>query len=358
MGIDIKLHVDKSVFSSPEVGITSDEQTIFHSQGGYTKANMHEDFQYKWPFRATIMGINESGLFEVRAHTAATCEHDWVPATITGQRKDGKFEVLALLQDSYGRRELACPAVDKKDIRVASSGMPLEVVERFLMLQVPRESPWDACLSVDGKDFVTHYFARPSPPGVSHESPAPQISLQVARDRSRVTADVGHSVLSHFFSGEARAVSQDSQRLCHTWVVQLGPLAEHTIVLEKKYTLGKIVSLVVDGEPFVEAAAEDIDCSGHNWECKFRFVGERTLDFHVNETNKDGNVLESKGTASHRRKYSHSEENLSVHPDAFKLTYGIIVPYKVNHMAPCGILNIAGRAGNASRGWFGTGACC
>merc|ERR1712032_1062985 len=58
-------------------------------------------------------------------------------------------------------------------------------------------------------------------------------------------------------------------------------------------------------------AAEDIDCSGHNWECKFRFVGERTLDFHVNETNKDGNVLESKGTASHRRKYSHSEENLS-----------------------------------------------
>jgi hypothetical protein len=203
-------------------------------------------------------------------------------------------------------------------------------------------------------------------------------------------------VFSHFFSGEARAVSQDSQRLRHTWVVQLGPLAEHTIVLEKKYTLGKIVSLVIDGEPFVEAAAEDIDCSGHNWECKFRFVGERILDFHVNETNKDGNVLESKDTVSHRQKYSHecviklpndkdlrsaelvvdetdfralpvkpeahAEENLSVHPDAFKLTYGTVVPYKVNHMAPCGIFNTAkdaaGRAGKASRGWFGAGACC
>merc|ERR1712037_59886 len=115
---------------------------------------------------------------------------------------------------------------------------------------------------------------------------------------------------------------------------------------------------------------------------------------HVHETNKDGNVLESKGTASHRRKYSHecvielpndkdlrsaellvdetdfkalplkpqahSEENLSVHPEAFKLTYGIIVPYKVNHMAPCGIFVMAkdiaaGRAAKGARGW---NPCC
>jgi len=393
--VDIRIHVDKSVFSSPEVGITSDGQTLFHSQGGYTKANMHEDFRYKWPFRATITGIDERNFFELRPHTAAMGEHDWLPATITGQREDGKFEVLALLQDNSGIREIAYPAVDKADIRVASTRMPLEVAERFLMLEVPRECPWDACLSVDGKELVTHYFARPSPPGVSQESPAPQISLQVARDRSRVTADVGHSVISHYFSGEARAVSQDAHRLSHTWVVQLGPLAEHTIVLEKKYTLGKVVSLAVDGAPFVEATAEDIDCSSHDWECKFRFVGDRTLDFEVHETNNDGSTLESKGIVIHKQRYSnectiklpndmdlrsaelmvddvdfrslpikpeaHSEENLSVHPEAFKLTYGILVPYKVNHMAPCGIFAMAkdiapGRRRNAAPGWLG--ACC
>jgi len=390
--IDIKIHVDKSVFSSPEVHVVSNGQSLFHSQGGYTKANMQEDFRYKWPFRATTRGINEIDVFEFRPPFAIGTDADyWFPARIMGQRADGLFEVAAMMQDSRGVREVVHPAVDKKDLRVASTRLPLEIAERCLMLEVPRECPWNACLSVDERERVTHYFARPSPPGFSRQKQVPGFTLQVARDRSNVTSTVGHSALSYFFSGEARAVSQDAHRLSHTWTVQLGPLAEHTITLEKKHTLGKVVSLTVDDEPFIEATAEDIDCSGHEWECEFRFVGERALDFDVHETNKDGSVLESKDLVSHRQRYAHectiklpndmdlrsaelcvdkvdfrqlpvkpeghSEANLSVSPEAFKLTYGIAVPYKVNHEAPCGVFvmtrdGAAGRAGEAARGWF------
>merc|ERR1711964_806682 len=125
-----------------------------------------------------------------------------------------------------------------------------------------------------------------------------------------------------------------------------------------------IVCLSVDGEKLVEASAEDIDCPQDNWQCKFRFVGERCTDYEVYETNTDGAALNIKSIVSQKAKFSrecsitlmdyanlataelivdnvdfhnlplkreqHSEANLSLSAQALQLTYGIPVPYKVN----------------------------
>merc|ERR1712048_52777 len=126
-------------------------------------------------------------------------------------------------------------------------------------------------------------------------------------------------------------------------------------------------------------------------ECKFRFMGETRIDFEVHETNKDGNVLDTKGVVSKRLKYSrecvvsfndwsnlasadlvveeptqtvgpdcaisqgtvetkqvcfrdlplkrdvHEEDALQICPLVLQATYGVACPYKVNELAPCGL---------------------
>jgi hypothetical protein len=190
-----------------------------------------------------------------------------------------------------------------------------------------------------------------------------------------VTADAGHNVLSHFISGEVQAITNHAERLRHSWTVRLGPFAEHTIEIAKKYTLGKIVSLVVDGEILVEASPADIGCEGHDWHCDFRFVGERALDFEVFKTNVDGAALDETDHVLDKRKYVHEcsvvipnsldfssaqlwvdgsnfchlaaqppvheEVNISMDPTAMTHSYGITVPYKVDHDAPSNMMAFA-----------------
>jgi len=182
-----------------------------------------------------------------------------------------------------------------------------------------------------------------------------------------VTANVGHSVVSHFASGEVRAVTSEGQRLMRSWTIQLGPLVEHTIKVIKHHTLSKVVTLMVDDEVFIEASAADIDCVGNEWKCTFRFTGERVLDFEVFKTNKDGVALNETGHVLEKRKYYHecavvipndwdfrfaqffvdgtyflelpikspqrSEPNLAMDPRALKIIYGIATPYQVDHTA-------------------------
>merc|ERR1712178_379287 len=95
-------------------------------------------------------GIGETNFFELRpSHlTSGT----WFPATITGQRRDGFFEVTTLQPDTQGCiRAVKYPAVDKVDLREASSGRPLVVPECSLMLHVPKHDPLQAVLTVDGE---------------------------------------------------------------------------------------------------------------------------------------------------------------------------------------------------------------
>mmetsp|Transcript_155791 Transcript_155791/g.271056 ORF Transcript_155791/g.271056 Transcript_155791/m.271056 type:complete len:547 (+) Transcript_155791:67-1707(+) len=373
--VNITLQVDKGVVSGPAVKLSSDGRVVFQTAGGYTRRAMYDDFEHRWPFRGKIRGMSEPNMFEIRPHAMASDQ--WFPATITGQREDGLFEVVAMMPDNFGGfKQESYPAVDKADLREASTGKLLKIPERFLSLRIPRDDPLQACLSLDGQDLVTHHFARPSPSLMlksDAHSLKKQLELRVAKDRSKVTGNVGHAVLSHFVNGEVQAVSSDIQKLRHSWTIQVGPFAEHTVVVEKKHILSKILSLTVDGEPFVEASAEDIDCFSGGWECKFRFVGERIVDFEVHESNRDGVTLDSKDHVQQKKKYVHEccvtvgedmdmrtatltvdsedfrdlpahrqlheEENISMSPEALRQTYGILVPYKVNQTASCGFFN-------------------
>jgi len=181
---------------------------------------------------------------------------------------------------------------------------------------------------------------------------------------------------NHLATGEVQAVRCEVVRLTHSWTVQLGPFAEHSIKVLKNHTVGKIVTLLVDGELFVEASAADIGCHDNEWRCDFHFVGERLLDFEVFKTNKDGIPLNETDHVVERRKYSHKctitipndwdlssaqlwidgknfrelpvrpdssrkEASASLSPMVMSQTYGIVVPYKVDHAAPSGIVCLA-----------------
>jgi len=368
--IDIALHVQEHKLHSNEVSIDCNGQPIFHGAGAHAKAKMTEDFYYQWPFRAQIRGISEPDYFELRpSHMNSDV---WLPATITCQRSDGFFAVTARQADANGcLRFVEYPAVHKADLRVASSGSPLMVPESTLMLHVPKQNPLHTVLSVDG-ELITHHFGRPSPSLAIPVAEKPKLKLQVSRDRKTVTTNVGHNVLSHFTSGEVRSIKSDIQRLSHSWTFQLGPFAEHTVKIVKNHTLGKIITLMVDNDVFVECTASDIACPGNEWQCEFSFVGERILDFEVFKTNKDGFALDETDHVVERRKYLHKclvrvpndwdfssaqffidgfdfkdmvittqsqlqETTLSMDPMVLHQSYGISVPYKVDYMAPSGL---------------------
>jgi len=87
--IDIKLHVQEHKLHSNEVSIESNGQAIFHGAGAHAKSKMMEDFTYQWPFRGSILGVNETHFFEY--HPPHMHDDAWFPATITAQRDDGFF---------------------------------------------------------------------------------------------------------------------------------------------------------------------------------------------------------------------------------------------------------------------------
>jgi len=394
--IDIKLHVQEHKLHSNEVSIESNGKPIFHGAGAHAKAKMLEDFLYQWPFRASIRGINEAQFFEY--HPPHMHDDAWFPATITAQRDDGFFEVTAMMPAGNRWTEMKYPAVSKQDLREATTKQAISVPETFLQLEVPKQNPLNAVLSVNGTDHVTHHFGRPSPPPAPAGKQPEIASFKVNKERTAVTANFGHAVLSHLVSGEVRAVSSEVERLRHAWTVQIGPFAEHKIEIVKKYTVGKILTLLVDGEVFVDACAADLGCQDQTWECAFRFIGERVMDFEVYKTNKDGAPLDTTDHVQERRKYTHeckvvvdlhewdlrtakliiddsyfnelpqcrelhSEPPLSMDPRAMCQSYGISVPYKVDHLAPSGfalladsVLKSAGSAGASPQGIFSM--CC
>jgi len=394
---DIVLTVDKSVMKSePQVSIDWDGKKIFPEPGSttYSKAKLKEDFMWKLPFRGVLPGVNKEGFYEVRNEQF----EKWYPATLTEQRQDGLFKATVQVPDDTvndGYREVQYPAVRKENIREAwGVKNPIAMPQRFLVLHVPKSDPMHASLSVDTGDRMTYFFARRTPrltmpPGTPKststgttvnarhalEAVVPvnytdnAINFKVSKDRSRVSTDVGHSVLSHFLEGDIRSVEEKKEKkLKHSWTIQIGPFAEHTIELEKKYSIGKMVSLTVDGDLLVESNAEDIESREGYWECAFYFIGEKYLNWEVYESNAHGYTLDTVGTINQLiRRYQHKceisfresgtlvdatltidgvryqelalrselfrEEPISCSPEAMQATYSLVTPFKVSDSA-------------------------
>merc|ERR1712019_56001 len=97
-----------------------------------------------------------------------------------------------------------------------------------------------ATLSLENGSPITHRFGRLSPPKDAEKT---KIHFSVAKDRSMVTADAGHAELMHFVSGQVRTVRNDVQRLSRSWTFQLGPHAQHTVEISKRYKVGSVITL-------------------------------------------------------------------------------------------------------------------
>lgn len=395
--IDIRLHVQEHKLHSNEVKIECNGQAIFHGAGAHAKAKMTEDFRYEWSFRGGIKGINVLNFFEVNLPQFSDSGDTWFPATVTGQHEDGFFEVTAQECHGNGRiTEVTYPAVHKGKLREAISQKPLAVPENSVMLEVPKDNPLSAVLSLANGEPVMHHFGKPSPwLTAAHEKQ--DIALKVSKDRTAVVASAGHQVLEHFVSGEVQAKNSEVERLRHSWTIQVGPFAEHIIEITKRYTLGKIITLLVDGEVLAESSAADMGCVGGLWQCKFRLIGERVLDFEVYKTNTDGGILNETGHVKERRRYiqechvtipndrdfttarlfidtvpftelpmpaqRYEEPNLTTTPLALLHTYGIATPYMVDQNAASNMMILASQAlekanngRKAAGGWFAL--CC
>jgi len=374
--IEISLHVQEHKLHSTEVEIACNGQHILHGAGAHAKAKLTEDFRYQWPIRGSIQGINEHNFFEVRpAHFSALSGETWCPATIICQRADGLFEVTAEENGPGGIvTKTKRPAVHTDNLREAISKKPLTLPENCLMLVVPKQDPLHAVLSLANGELVTHHFGRSSPPRAASQKNS-EIGIKVSKDRTTLTANAGHQVISHFVSGEVQANTSEADRRSHSWTIQVGPFAEHKVEISKKHTLGKIVTLAVDGEVLVESTAAEIGCDGNEWQCNFRFIGERVIDFEVYKTNADGGVLDETGHVKERRRYVHEcnvtipnewdfstarffvdglpftglpmeaqcydEPNLTTSPLAVQHSYGITTPFLVDRYAPSNVMMLA-----------------
>lgn len=307
----IRLQVEKSILSPAEVLITEDDKRLFPISGGHERgATMTEDFAHRWEVFGVIRGLNEKNVYEVRPTVGDDHEGPvpWHPAVVTRQVNCGSFEVVATLPaENETSRELTLPAVKCSDIRDVLTGNRIHVPCRSIKLNVSRETPCDAALTVDDGEPITHFLAAATP-AEGDETPT-AISVYVNKARSQAVVDVGYSMYSHFLSGEARRVSSTTNRSwggSKSWTIQLGPFAQHTILLEKFHRTGSSYRLSVDGRRLVEASAQDLSCRPGQWQCDFRFLGERFLNFLVFETSRSGATLDSQGTVSQQSNVSYA----------------------------------------------------
>eukprot|EP00929_Paragymnodinium_shiwhaense_P084921 TRINITY_DN4543_c0_g1_i2.p1 TRINITY_DN4543_c0_g1~~TRINITY_DN4543_c0_g1_i2.p1 ORF type:complete len:508 (+),score=116.95 TRINITY_DN4543_c0_g1_i2:94-1617(+) len=384
--VEIKVCVDKSVLQEARCGVECDGERVFPGMGNDKSSKMFEDVRWKKPFRGQAKGIGVKHFFEV------TAAGDWRPATLTSQREDGLFEAMVTLPDVKRPgefKEVFMPGFQKEEIRQAGTKEPLRAPERSLNLEVPKNDPLRAILYIDdswgGKDLMTHYFARPTPaPGSGLSDVKANFKVNVAR--TEVLGDMGHHLFSEFIKNEVYLMDQvapSAQK--KMWTIAIGPHAVHNIQLEKKWK-SKIATLTVDDATLIEAAGEDLDCQKGQWECKFLFKGEKLVNFEVNETNADGDPLEAIAKLTHRIPFTrecmiklneeadlrsaelfidgvpfshlpqkptaYTESNLTLTPEAFTMSYRLLVPYKVNLSAKRGIeaklMNAANIIGNAS----------
>jgi len=245
---------------------------------------------------------------------------------LTKQWPNGCFEVTAFKPDERGVvGPIEYPTMHKSNIFLSNSDETIELPERVVSLEVSRQNPSGAILSLEGEDF-SRQLGRASPKA-SGQSPQrikvevpkrPRIDpaqkllqqnvLGMVQQEEPVQINVGATTWEHFLSGEVRRGEGGANRLERSRTLQLGPFATHTIRLTKKSHMSAVMTLIVDDEILVECASPDIGGPSDMFRCNFRFVGERLLDFSVFEETKDGVPLDTKGIITQPYEYCHSVE--------------------------------------------------
>eukprot|EP00403_Amphidinium_massartii_P023990 CAMPEP_0178403592 /NCGR_PEP_ID=MMETSP0689_2-20121128/17448_1 /TAXON_ID=160604 /ORGANISM="Amphidinium massartii, Strain CS-259" /LENGTH=491 /DNA_ID=CAMNT_0020024551 /DNA_START=63 /DNA_END=1539 /DNA_ORIENTATION=+ len=370
--LDLCVLVDKGLVSGPEVRVTAslgagEQATVLHPPPGPNseqKAKLKQDFLHAWPFRGIPKHMNTAGFYEVKPQ--ALGDNQWFPAILKEYRSDEFFEAVV---DIPGKGQVHLPATRKEDIREVSTKDTVKIPQHAVHLRIAAADPLHKVdLLADGMERIK--FARPSP------RPDPTkvqnvVRFSVDKTRTTVSANVGRSELDFFLNDEAKQSRIYNDKAMKTWTLYAGPYCEHEVTLQVE---GKVFIVKVDGHELVHSSAEDLGCTpASTFKCAFSLVGNKTVEFEVNETNRDGTVLDSRGVVSTVSQFRHEceiacsgtnpsnasfvvngvdfmdlpttrwddDQQLSMSPDALKMTYGLQVPYKVNSTAPTGGVSLA-----------------
>lgn len=391
--MEVVVKVDKTPGSAPYVGVHHNTTKLFPT-GDKSSAHLKENFEHKWPYRASPQNLDKEDFFEVKPKGSS----DWYIASKINQRRDGTFEGSVWLPDEkLGWKLVNLPSILKEDIRQEKDKRPLEIPVREVVLNVSKEKPLtETTLTLlDGgrEEEITHFFARVTPPparGAMEAQPASrELSFQVDKERVNVTTNITHSMLESYMKGELGAVScKADSKTKMTWCISIGPYAEHTITVERKHKTSREMTLSVDGSVLVNAKARDfdIDYDGDDdeseagdppWVCKFYFIGERSLKFKVFEESKGGITLDTteivEGIAKENQIFKKactvsipnvrdlseskldidgtlyrdlkeprkkSEDAMHLTVEVLKMQYGIEVPRKIRNDPPPGLAAI------------------
>jgi len=411
--MDVHLHVEKLPGRTPEVSIIGNGLKLY-PLGGKNREKLKTDFQQKWPFRGIAKHIDKKNFFEVQPKGTSD---DWLPAISVEPRRDGsgKFQARVWFPSSDGGKpkQVDLPAVDKECIREVDSKKPLEVPNRELILDVSKENPLrESTLSLideRGSEDITHFFARPTPPPVGtmmETVPAPnEIQMEVNKERTKIKIAAGHDHLVQYMASEARSISATPEsKTKMTWRFEVGPKAQHTVTVEKRYKSSKIVTLSVDGKVLVECASGDLDLESPDfdehsaspssaaesgpWCGYFRLIGERSIKAKVFEQSQDGLTLETTDLVEvlprDKIKYTRNcrvtiqsqkdlgsatldidgvdfgelkpaaacpETNMECEPEVLQMQYGLTVPPKVREVPPSVMQAMQSKLKEAGEQW-------
>jgi len=314
--VNISLQVEKKMMGKAEILVKEDDRKLFPSGNSDAKASLPEDFVQRWNFCGRAAGLHEEYFYEVEF--PATDDHAenedappqqsaWYPATLTRQLEDGLFEVLACVPDGRGGfNEVVRNAVNSTELRERHTHKRIHVPWRYVKLTIPKSNPLEATFRSDKDESILQFLAMPTPPAVGLDAEvASTLTLRVDRGRSFVESDVSVAAFDHFMTGEVRRGDTQAERWRKDWALQLGPFAEHSMTIEKGEHAG-VLRLSVDGKRLVEASAQELNCSDGTWRCRFRFIGQRFLEFVVFETNNNGVSLSSQGTVLQESSVEHT----------------------------------------------------
>jgi len=300
--MEVKISVDKQIASSPEVTVMCDDEKVF-PEGNVMKSKLAADFEWVKPFRGALKGLNVKDYFLVRPTFLSN--EQWFLATLTEQKEADLFKALVQMPDGHGGFNGVEQDVKLENVKEAGGKhTPAALAQRSLSLSIPRDHPLDAVLNIDG-EAMTHFFARPTPPFCNRSPGRSTVTFKVSKDRQEIKTDIGHSAFSHFQSSEPRSVSSKAEELKHSWTFQGGPFAEHSVVISKQKLSSHLIKLEVDGTLLVESGPEAIESPDGLWECPFRLVGERIVEWEVHESDGDGGFLNTTGKVTEKSKYSH-----------------------------------------------------
>jgi hypothetical protein len=247
----------------------------------------------------------------------------WYPAILTGVRADGKYEAeVKMPADEYGNvKKVHYPIVEAHRIRDPFTKYGVEVPSTMLCLAVKKDSALLPELTVNGHPF-TSYICVPSP--ASNKPPA-EINLVVKKDRTNLTADVGHGQMSQALDAtkpgyKVRSKACQKAKLKCEWDIQIGAFGEHHIVIEKKSKSSKEVHLSIDGNLIVAGSAADL--GGGEWSADIAIQGKLVLKYSLHKTTMSGAATDQ--TTDVTKKLLHSNTMRVFVPDLNNLETAVL----------------------------------